>query len=67
MKIQQIREHRDALEKDLIVEIRRLVEAFRKKTGIAPESIYVDMIDCRTIASAAPFYVVGRVKAHISL
>lgn len=67
MKIEQLRNYRNALEHDLRAMIVERVGYFKEATGCSPRNIDVRMVDVTKIGDSQPDYIVGRVDVEIKL
>ena len=62
MNFVELKEEKTKLEGDLAVEIAKLVEAFRQKTGVSVENVSVYMSRVTTYGDSLEQYVVSNVS-----
>ena len=65
MNFVELKEEKTKLEGDLAVEIAKLVEAFRQKTGVSVENVSVYMSRVTTYGDSLEQYVVSNVSFKI--
>lgn len=66
MNIKQVKEEIVKLEGSLAVEIANQINAFREKTGVSIESVYVNMLDVQSFGDKQAEYIVGNVSCKIA-
>jgi len=66
MNFVELKEEKIKLEGDLAVEVAKLIEAFRQKTGVSVENVSVYMSRVTTYGDPLEQYVVSNVSCKIA-
>lgn len=65
--ISKIKDEKEVLEANIQMQIGRLLEDFRKRTGLSPYLIDINMVKSDTFGEEKDQYFVGKVKTFIEI
>lgn len=65
--ISKIKDEKEALEANIQMQVGKLLEDFRKRTGLSPYLIDINMIKSDTFGEEKGQYFVGKVKTFIEI
>lgn len=65
--VQQLRDRRAELERQLVLAIQPLLESFRADTGLSPSRVSVNLCDVTRLCDAHPVHVLESVTVTLDL
>jgi hypothetical protein len=67
MEISKLKSKKEMLQIEISTHVHKLVENFKKETGISPSAIDIHLLQCTPMSSVDPEYFVGSCSVKIVL